>query len=251
MSALPAIGGVYVQHLVTGCGAAVNAGARFPAASTLKAAILIEALRDTGGRPPPALGRLLDEMILVSNDRAANAVLASLGDGAGRVTSLLRALGLGESLVRGPYIIEDARRPLVISATSHPALYTNFVTTPYEIARLMVAVHRGAIGRGGVARAGLSPRTIRREVMTRLLSVRDRSKIVAGVPPGTPVAHKTGYTEEVKHDAGVVYLRRGPVVIAALAWSGSGVGDAVGNRFIARVTAAAVARLARGGSCRG
>ena len=46
---VPATTGVYVQHLVTGCGAAVNADAQFPAASTLKAAILLQALRQAGG----------------------------------------------------------------------------------------------------------------------------------------------------------------------------------------------------------
>ena len=42
---VPAISGVYVQHLVTGCGAGENADAQFPAASTLKAAILVDAVR--------------------------------------------------------------------------------------------------------------------------------------------------------------------------------------------------------------
>ena len=48
---MAAVTGVYVQHLVTGCGAAVNADAQFPAASTLKAAILVDAVRR--GRPRP------------------------------------------------------------------------------------------------------------------------------------------------------------------------------------------------------
>ena len=50
-----------------------------------------------------------------------------------------------------------------------------------------------------------------------------------------PVAHKTGYTKEVKHDGGVIYLARGPVVAAVMTWSASGVSDAVGDRFVAEV----------------
>ena len=42
--AFPGICGVYVQDLRTGAGAAWNAGARFPAASTVKVAIAIEVL---------------------------------------------------------------------------------------------------------------------------------------------------------------------------------------------------------------
>ena len=63
------------------------------------------------------------------------------------------------------------------------------------------------------------------------------------------MAHKTGYTEQVKHDGGIVYLRSGPVVAAAMTWSASGVGDATGDRFIAEVARAARHRLGNGGVC--
>lgn len=76
--------------------------------------------------------------------------------------------------------------------------------------------------------------------------MRDGTKIVAGVPAGTPVAHKTGYTSEVKADAGVVYTPGGPIVIAVMGWSNSGASEA----YIARVAAAVVGRLAGGGACR-
>ena len=75
---MAAVTGVYVQHLVTGCGAAVNADAQFPAASTLKAAILVDAVRR--GRAA-SLGATLDRMIIDSDDRAANSALAALGGG--------------------------------------------------------------------------------------------------------------------------------------------------------------------------
>jgi len=250
---MPAISGVYVQHLVTGCGASYNADAQFPAASTLKAAVLVDAVkRGQAGQ----LGSLLDRMVVDSSDEAANSVLASLGGGSGtlgaaRVTETLHALGLTRSLVRRPYIIEDARRPLPIEAVAQPALFTNFVSTPFELSRLMVAVHRGAIGRGGVARLGISGSVARAELLARLLDVRDGTKLVAGLPPGVPVAHKTGYTDEVKHDTGIVYLRRGPVVVTAMTWIASGVGDASGDSFISGVARAARARLAAGGSCQG
>jgi beta-lactamase class A len=241
-----AITGVYVQHLVTGCGAAVNADAQFPAASTLKAAILVHAVR---AGQAAALGPTLDRMIIDSSDEAANSVLAAVG-GPERVTQTLRDLGLMRSLVRRPYIIEDARRPLPVETRSSPPLYTNFISTPYELARLMVAVHRGAIGRGGVARIGIGAAAARAELLARLLDVRDTTKLVAGLPSGVPVAHKTGYTDQVRHDAGVAYLRSGPVVAAAMTYAPSGIAGA-GERFIARVATAARSRLAGGGSCDG
>jgi beta-lactamase class A len=245
---LPAISGVYVEHLVSGCGAAINADAQFPGASTLKAAILLEAVRRAGGRPPADLAGLLDEMVELSDDRAANDVLARVGGGPA-VTATLAAMGLGRSLVRRPYILDDARRPLVPDATVQPELRTNFITTPYELARLMVAIQRGALGRGVLPRLGVSSAAIRTQVIPRLLAVRDTTKLAAGLPPGTPLVHKTGYTKEVKHDAGIAYLRSGPVVAAVMTWSAAGVSDASGDRFIADVARAAARRLADGGRC--
>lgn len=251
VSGMPAISGVYVQHLVTGCGASYNADAQFPAASTLKAGILVDAVRR--GRAAQ-LAPLLDRMIRDSDDVAANQVLAALGNGSGdagavSVTDTLHRLGLNRSLVRRPYIIEDARRPLPIATVRAPALFTNFITTPFELSRLMVAIYRGAVGTGGVARLGIGRQAARTELLARLLDVRDTSKLVAGVPAGVPVAHKTGYTQQVKHDGGIIYLASGPVVAAVMTWSASGVSDAVGDRFIAEVAQAATRRLATGGSC--
>lgn len=257
--ALPAISGVYVQHLVTGCGAAVNAAARFPAASTLKTAILLDVQRRSRGRPSAAMNRLLDQMIIESSDRAANQVLAIQGAGSGergaaRVTDTMRAIGLRNSLIRRPYIIEpearQASRPIPVQGTAQPALLTNFISTPYELARVMVAIQRGMRGGGPLPRIGVRSATIRTQIVPRLLSVRDRTKLVAGVPDDVLVAHKSGYNTNVKHDAGVLYLRSGPVVAVAMSWSASGVGDAVGDGFVADVARAAVSRLRTGGHCR-
>ena len=256
---LPAISGVYVQHLVSGCGAAVNAGARFPAASTLKVVILLDVQRRSKGRPSATMNRLLDQMIIESSDGAANQVLAIQGGGsalagAARVTETMQAMGLRESLVRRPYIIEAVARstapPIRVRTTAQPALFTNFISTPYELARVMVAIQRGMRGGGPLPPIGVGSRSIRVGVLPRLLVVRDRTKLVAGAPPGVVVAHKSGYNTNVKHDAGILYLRSGPVVAVAMTWSASGVGDAVGDAFVASVARAASARLGSGGRCR-
>ncbi|MCU0308662.1 MAG: class A beta-lactamase-related serine hydrolase [Thermoleophilia bacterium] len=256
---LPAVAGVWAQHLATGCGAARNAGAAFPAASTLKVPILLEALRRARGRPGPGLAALLDRMVIDSDDRAANTVLVRIGGGdpfagAAAVTRTMARIGMGASVVRAPYTIEDPprgeqARPLVVAAESTPELFTNYVTTPRDLGQMMLAVHQGALGRGPVRRLGLPPAVVRREVTTRLLGVRDATKLAQGVPSGVPLAHKTGFTRQVKHDAGIAYLRRGPILVVVMTWSRDGVDDATGDPFIARVGQAAVRRLQAGGRC--
>ncbi len=251
VSSFPATSGVYVQNLVTGCGAAVNAGAPFPAASTLKAAILLEAVRRGG-----IDGRLLDAMAVDSDDAAANRVLVALGGGSGEaggaaVTATMRRIGMAGSLIRRPYIIEETAR-IPVESRARPQLFTNFIATPHELALLHVSLHRGGLGVGAVRRMGLGRARVRAGITRRLLEVRDRSKIVAGVPASMPVAHKTGYTTEVKHDAGVVHTPAGPVVVSVMTWSAAGVGDGAGNAFIADIARMAVRRLggASGGVCR-
>ena len=247
----PAMTGIYVQHLLTGCGAAINAGAQFPAASTLKAGILIHAVR-RGGVP----ARTLDSMVLDSSDRAANDVIGRVG-GAAAITQTLADLGLRQALVRRPYIIDarsnerhrGGRHRIEVRVTAQPALFTNFIITPAELATLMTAVHRGALGAGGVGRVGIGLSAARDQLLVRLLNVKDTSKLVAGLPTGVPVAHKTGYTTQTKHDGGIVYLKSGPVAVSVMTWSASGVSDGWGDAFIARVATASRARLVAGGSC--
>lgn len=149
-AAAPFVNGIYARNLVTGCGAAVNAGAPFPAASTLKAAILLDAVRRPHGEPDA----LLDRMIIDSDDVAANRVLGMQGGGdalagAASVTSTMHDAGMTRSLVRRPYIIDQERIP--VDARAQPELYTNYVATPYDLATLMVGLHQAVVGRGACA----------------------------------------------------------------------------------------------------
>ena len=99
--------GFYVQSLTGGAGAAWNAKARFPAASTLKLAIAATVLAEHSGIPPPGshLDALLREMLIPSDDAAANSLLVWLGgstsSGAYHVNDLMRSIGLTDTLMYG------------------------------------------------------------------------------------------------------------------------------------------------------
>ncbi len=91
--------GIYVQDLRTGRGAAWNAGARFPAASTLKLAIAVTVLRTLDRKPESftQVSRLLGKMLVSSDNDAANALevwlAGSTSAGSDRVNATMRALG--------------------------------------------------------------------------------------------------------------------------------------------------------------
>src|SRR6266511_1594546 len=98
----PGTAAAYVEDLVTGAGAAWNAGARFPAASTLKLAIAVELLRSLRGPPPSPrsyLGSLMTAMLDYSDNVAANQLLTAAG-GSWRVNTTLRLLGLRDTTAR-------------------------------------------------------------------------------------------------------------------------------------------------------
>jgi hypothetical protein len=67
-------------------------------------------------------------------------------------------VGMARSLVRRPYLLDDpprAQEQIPLEATAQPQLFTNFITTPHDLALLMVSLDRGALGRGAVRRMGV------------------------------------------------------------------------------------------------
>ena len=154
--AFPGTAGVFVQDLVTGRGAAWNARARFPAASTLKLAIAVETSR-VGCAAPPAHGSRLDglmrSMLIYSDNRAAN-----------RARDLLRRLDerrLGEGQrddeggrarrQRDVRRVRDrgtraSSRAIPIRVESQPAIARTKYTTAWDLGRLIRYVHLAAGG---------------------------------------------------------------------------------------------------------
>ncbi|MDQ6944570.1 MAG: class A beta-lactamase-related serine hydrolase, partial [Candidatus Eremiobacteraeota bacterium] len=74
------------------------------------------------------------------------------------------------------------------------------IITPADTARLLFAIERGA--REGLATIATPPSC--RAMIDVLLGNDDATKIVRGLPPGTPCAHKTGEIDFVRNDAGIV-----------------------------------------------
>ena len=107
---------MFVQSLTTGRGAAWNAKARFPAASTLKLAIAAAVLEKHDGIPAPRsyVGGLLREMIIPSDDEAANLLevwlAGSTSAGSGVVNALMRSIGMTDSIMYGGYETRSVSR---------------------------------------------------------------------------------------------------------------------------------------------
>jgi beta-lactamase family protein len=249
----PGVCGLFVQDLRTGAGAAWNARARFPAASTLKLAIAVELMRELRGVPAPGsrLAALLWRMLVYSDDRSANELLEEIGGstsgGSARVNSMMRALGLADSDMYGGYIIEDSlmRRAIPLEVLSRPS-FIGKATTAWDLARLERALHLAAGARGALIwrfRGAFTP-SDSRFLLYLLAHARTRGGLNDVRGGGMTVLHKAGWTSKVRHDTGLVYSARGAFVVIVLTWNSRGVGSA-SDLLATRVARAATARLFR------
>ena len=221
--------GIYVQDLRTGLGASWNAGARFPAGSTLKLAIAVTALRRLDGKPAARsrLAVLFSRMLALSDNDAANELETWIGGsvyaGSDRVNETMRALGLRDSLMYGGY--ESSRRPAAAAAApaipirieSQPSFGPGKYTTAADLARLARAVYLAAAGKGQLLALGVSGSEAR-YLLWVLAQVADRGKLDRFLGPGPVVMHKAGWLTGARHDNGVVAFHGGAFVAAVLTW---------------------------------
>ena len=230
--------GIYVQDLHTGRGAAWNAGARFPAGSTLKLAIAVTVLRSLDHKPESftQVSRLLGRMLVSSDNDAANALevwlAGSTSAGSRRVDETMRSLGLYDSAMYGGY--ETARRPaaatpaIPIRVESQPAFGVGKYSTAADLARLARVVYLAAAGKGPLLRLGVSGSEAR-YLLWLLAQVTDRGKLDRFFGTGPVVMHKAGWITNARHDNGIV-VDGGIVFVATVMTWGVREADALAGR---------------------
>jgi len=137
---------------------------------------------------------LLRLMITRSSNLATNTLITLVG--AAEVTSTMRSLGAQRiQVLRG---VEDGK-------AFEKGL--NNTTTARDMAIILRAIEEG--------RAASPSAT--REMLGILLAQEFNERIPAGLPAGTPVAHKTGDITAISHDAAIVYPPgRKPYVLVVL-----------------------------------
>ena len=245
---------VSYRDLATGDSLDVGADVDFHAASTMKIPVMLEVLRAAEGRrlaldqeillvnrfhsivdgSPYSLDavddsdslmyarvgqrvpvrELMERMIVRSSNLATNALIALVG--ADHATASARALGATRiRVLRG---VEDNKAF---------AAGLNNTTTSADLAVLLRRIERNE------ALSASSARLIK----DILLRQEFNDEIPAGVPRGTPVAHKTGAITATLHDAAIVYPPgRAPYVLVVLTRK-------IPNEATARALIADISRL--------
>jgi beta-lactamase class A len=245
--------GYYVQSLTGGWGAAWNAKARFPAASTVKLAIAATVLSEHDGLPASGsrVDSLLREMIIPSDDQAANSLLVWLGgstsSGAYRVNDLMQSIGLTDTLMYGGYATRTLSSRIPLRVDEAPSFGVGKYTTAWDMTSLWRALWlaSGSEGPLRTARPGLTPADAR-YLLWLAAHVRDVPKLDTSIHSerGVSVLHKAGWISAARHDTGLVFWKGGVFVAGVMTYRSYGVSTS-SDRLAGRVAALTLQRLRR------
>lgn len=220
--------GFWVHNLSTGQTAAWNSEARFPAASTVKLAVLIAALARFG--PSPERSSIADDLKALtqwSSNAASNRLLIKLGGseaGGSRIAQgVLNRLGATSSTYTGNYRLGTSAK-IAIGVRQEPPRVSSRVTTAHDLARMLFALHAGALGdRPMLRQLGLSAHEAK-VGLGYLLSWQapppgdNVGSFRPALGPSTPVAQKNGWFSAVRHTAAIVYTENGPTIVACVTY---------------------------------
>lgn len=210
------IAGIYTLDLTTGKQAAAHDTARFPAASSVKLAVLTAALKRFGPRPEERSSFYdLQALTAWSSSLAANRLLEKLG-GPRVVQTELRRLGARSSTYPGNYIVGTAfsREPPPVSTR---------LTTAHDLGVALATLQRAALGQARArASSGLTVHEAR-VALGLLLSSQptgDNTGLLrTALGPDLPIAQKQGWLDDVRITAAIAYTARGPRIVVICAYA--------------------------------
>lgn len=206
---------VSVKKLDTGQYAGVNAHTQTVTASLYKVLVMYSVMRQSN------LGNLnLDDTaeitdINASEDTASGELRWAVGSQV-KISTLLNSMitvsdnTAGSTLANlvGIDRINDDMQRLGLVNTSLNFSGDN-VTNAAEYNRLLE----------WIATSQVIDRATCRAMIDLMLQQQLNDELPAGLPDGTPIAHKTGSLDNLQHDAGIVYGPSGPYVITVMSWN--------------------------------
>lgn len=229
--------GVFLQDLRTGeqlqvgydlnQNISVDPDIAFTASSTIKIPILVSVYNHLGPELNENTRDLVLEMITKSENPASDALMELVG-GPLVVSEDMIALGLENTFIAG-YFYDGA--PLLrqfstpsnnrTDITTNPDLYNQ--TTPSDSGQLLTDIYLCA-SQGGGALVATFPTKFNQTVCSEMLDVLKKDRIgvllEAGLPEGTPIAHKHGWISGVSgviqniSDVGIIFTTNGDYVLS-------------------------------------
>lgn len=202
----------------------------FTAASTIKIPIMISVYTRTEGAPSETAQVLLEAMIKQSDNADADLLMEGVLDrtrGPLIVTEDLRALGLENTFLAGQFYLGAPLLQNIQTAArqrqdvdTDPDPYNQ--TTPLDMGMLLADIHQCAENGGG-ALGAVFEGDVTQDECQDMINLLAENKIAVllegGVPEGTRVAHKHGWTTNpntgvinTMGDAGIIFTPNGDYV---------------------------------------
>jgi hypothetical protein len=193
-------------------------------------------------------------MLTHSDNRSANALEVWLGGstsaGSHKVDSLMRSVGMKDSLMYGGYetgTYARHARPIPSRVDEQPSFGVGKYTTASDLATLYRSIWLAAAGRGPLASAEQRLSRSDARYLLRLLGhVHDSPKLdgIVRERRDVVVLHKGGWIDAARHDAGLVFWRGGVFVASVLTWKPEGNGVSA-DLLAARCAATSLDRFRR------
>ncbi len=226
------VAGIFVKDLTGGQELCLNCDTAFAGLSTLKIAIVTDLYRLLDAPPSPQLTSLISETLTESDNAAANQLLARVGtgdpyNGAKHVTEFLQSLGLQSTFIAVPYDLKEDTPPpdIVTPANSRTDINTNpdpyIQTTPLEMGILLEGLYQ-CTNDGGFLRM-LYPQQITPQECQNVLTWMGQNEINtllgAGMPEGTHIMHKHGWTGDTHADVALVFSDGGDFILSVFLYA--------------------------------
>lgn len=244
------IPGIFVKDLQTGDELEINAGVAYAGLSVLKIAIIEETYRVLDDSPDVETTKLISETMTLSGNFTANLLLRDLiGNGDGyqgveNLTASMRHLGLVNTFMATPYDEEVIPAMIVTPANSRADITTEpdpyMQTTPLDMGLLLEMIYQCGQGGGALMVAYPGAFTVNEcnQMIEWMSANRIDSLIETGVPVGTKVAHKHGWTGDTHADAALVFSPGGDFVLVVFLYRPQWLEWEEGNPLITEISTA-------------
>lgn len=224
------LGALFLLDLQTGQAVTFGNQIAFSGMSLNKIAILAALYRALDNPPRAGEAMTIANTMVCSENTSSNEMLAIIGQGdpfrgAQQVTAFMQQLGLRNSFLMAPFVIDPNNVPQPTIPIAPPVTAADKTITqpdPWnqmtvdDLGWLLGSIYQCAYNGSGPlleAFAGaFEPRECR-QMLHAMSSNRIGALIEAGVPAGTRVAHKHGWIADTHGDAGVVFTPGGDFVL--------------------------------------
>lgn len=220
------VAGIFVKDLQTGQETCLNCETAFSGLSTVKLALLTAVYASGPTSPDAQTLTLMSTALTETEPTATNTLLSQLGggdptQGAEAVTTLLKSIGLNSTFLAGPYGVQGATPPSIVTpANSRTDLATQpdpyLQTTPMEMGLLLEGIYQCAHHNGGTLQL-LYPQQITPEecqtLLTWLSANQTRPLLQAELPAGTQVAYLHSWGNSTHAEVALIFSPGGDFVL--------------------------------------